>query len=546
MRSGDLCGGKFGRFAVLAHFDPDSVLDPYLNRLVTQLASHCQEVYIVSTSGAEVDRTRLPDNVTVVQRPNRGYDFGSYKVGILRIPDLWHAREIIVVNDSFYTTRRFDLARILASMDDSADIWALCESWQITHHLQSYFLLVRRAAIRSGWMHQYLSRIHQVRDKMQLIVRLEIGLTQSAKAAGLRCKALHSLSVDRMLANIPGRLTRWHRPSNPSHRHPDLLAAAWGVVKVDLLRLGIWKGAPGQLFGTQGDVPPPELAHLERTRARYEQRKLTQGTVSTADRFVPDAVLGRDKAATIAVALHLFFVELTSEFVRAFARIPFRFDLYISICDHAHMDAVIEAFRPVCNQLHVYVVENRGRDVRPFLAIASSGALDAYTCVLKLHGKKSAYSAKGNTWRTELLNGLIGEAARCAAIIDAFMADETLGIAAPAEQYVSSDQYWGGNRESMKAIARRMGAPTLADKLFFVAGTMFWYRPKALNALVHAVPLDQFEPERGQRDATMAHAFERMVCLAAQASGFRCAPAEHPTESLDGQQVRDHRVAVLA
>ena len=50
---------------------------------------------------------------------------------------------------------------------------------------------------------------------------------------------------------------------------------------------------------------------------------------------------------------------------------------------------------------------------------------------------------------------------------------------------------------------------------------MFWYKPRAMLWL-HDIPdeLLSFEDEAGQRDATLAHAFERIFCNIAKHAGY--------------------------
>ena len=56
----------------------------------------------------------------------------------------------------------------------------------------------------------------------------------------------------------------------------------------------------------------------------------------------------------------------------------------------------------------------------------------------------------------------------------------------------------------------------------FFAGTMFAARSVALEpAMSLAISPDQFEPETGQVDGTLAHALERIFTLSACAARFR-------------------------
>lgn len=54
----------------------------------------------------------------------------------------------------------------------------------------------------------------------------------------------------------------------------------------------------------------------------------------------------------------------------------------------------------------------------------------------------------------------------------------------------------------------------------FVAGSMFWFRPEAMLLFSRLATAQDFEPELGQIDGTLAHALERMTIIAARASGY--------------------------
>jgi lipopolysaccharide biosynthesis protein len=56
----------------------------------------------------------------------------------------------------------------------------------------------------------------------------------------------------------------------------------------------------------------------------------------------------------------------------------------------------------------------------------------------------------------------------------------------------------------------------------FPAGSMFWFRVAALAGLDDFILAeDDFEPECGQTDGTLAHAVERLVALFAEQRGYR-------------------------
>ena len=172
------------------------------------------------------------------------------------------------------------------------------------------------------------------------------------------------------------------------------------------------------------------------------------------------------------------------------------------------------------------VRENRGRDILPFLHVASRLLDEGEDIVLKLHTKRSSHRTDGDAWRRELL-GLLFAADRAPRILAAFASDPSLGMVAPEGHVQLLAHYPGANTDAVEYLARRIGveAPNQATTSF-VAGSMFWCRLEALRSLLDA-HLDEweFEMESGQVDGTFAHAVERIMSMAVQASGYHATTA---------------------
>ena len=169
----------------------------------------------------------------------------------------------------------------------------------------------------------------------------------------------------------------------------------------------------------------------------------------------------------------------------------------------------------------VDVYENRGRDILPFLQTAARLRDEGTEVVLKLHTKHSPHRSDGNVWRTELLRALASRA-RASRILDRFHCDENLGIVAAEGHIQPLTYYWGANAGHVRHLLERLGQPLVEpDRATFVAGSMFWCRLAALDPLLDAgIAPDEFEPELGQVDGTLAHAMERVMGLCVEASGM--------------------------
>jgi lipopolysaccharide biosynthesis protein len=185
----------------------------------------------------------------------------------------------------------------------------------------------------------------------------------------------------------------------------------------------------------------------------------------------------------------------------------------------------------------IEVAENRGRDVLPFLRVASRLRSEGEDLVLKLHTKQSPHITDGGRWRQELVQGLLADAP---SVLAGFESDALLGLVAVEAHHPPLAQAWGANEDTMRALAVRLGIRDPdATRDRFPSGTMFWARLAALSPLLDAhLAESDFEAEAGQVDGTLAHAIERMVGIAVDAAGFRVTNCPASVET--GRALRDY------
>jgi len=180
------------RLCVFSHFDPLDRVDPHvLHHLRALQALGCDVVFVTPCRElTESDRAQLLTIChKVILRRNLGYDFGSYRAGILEMADAHDYEQIVLVNDSVYGPLH-DLKGIFDEFARrDVDIWSITDSFEHEYHLQSYFLVFRRSAWRHPLIQQFWRRLWLVNGKRAAIHLYEIGLSRVAKRARLRLEA---------------------------------------------------------------------------------------------------------------------------------------------------------------------------------------------------------------------------------------------------------------------------------------------------------------------------------------------------------------------
>ena len=173
--------------------------------------------------------------------------------------------------------------------------------------------------------------------------------------------------------------------------------------------------------------------------------------------------------------------------------------------------------------IEVYEVENRGRDVLPFLKVLPKVIEDGNEFILKVHTKKSLHRADGDKWRQELYAQLLSFPMYVRAL-RYFEEDQDLAMVAPDGSLAPLSYYWGSNRSNVLSLCNGYGVNFEKNKnCQFVAGTMFIARSSMFKKLLlnKRVNAESFEDECGQVDGTVAHAYERFFGIYSNNLNFR-------------------------
>ena len=233
------------------------------------------------------------------------------------------------------------------------------------------------------------------------------------------------------------------------------------------------------------------------------------------------ALLPEQTRALPCLVIHAWYADVLEEMLQVVGQSGCDFHLVITTSPERE-DAVRRALEQHAARFpgaEVHVFENRGRDIRPFLHVASRLIDDGWRTVLKLHTKRSTHRGDGEAWRRDLLDRLVAPS-RIRLLVEAFEQRADLGVIAPEGHVQPLDYFWGANEQRVRQLCTRIGIPAPATETdTFVAGSMFWIRLESLRPVLDAHLDDwEFEQERGQIDGTMAHAVERVISLAVRSA----------------------------
>jgi lipopolysaccharide biosynthesis protein len=233
---------------------------------------------------------------------------------------------------------------------------------------------------------------------------------------------------------------------------------------------------------------------------------------------------GAPSGARVLVVAHVYYPEVWFDIEDRLVRIPEPHDLVVSLVA-GRADFLAAEIRERLPHAIIHHVENRGRDLGSLVELANAGLFDGYDAILKVHTKRSPHRIDGDAWRVALLDGLLPSPEGIHRMIELLRHDASVGLVVPSGS-LHGPETWGSNQVLVEALAARIPFAFDPDALRYPAGSMYWARPWVLRRLADLRLGDEhFEPEASHVDGSTAHALERFVGVAAQASGLEVVDA---------------------
>lgn len=228
----------------------------------------------------------------------------------------------------------------------------------------------------------------------------------------------------------------------------------------------------------------------------------------------------------VAIQIHLFYEDLIKDVINKTNNIPVKFDLYISIVFPENYQNIINYIKRFsnANYFEILNVENKGRDVLPFLnQMKTKFKLYKYLC--HLHTKKTKKVPEiGFLWRNYLFNNLLGNTRIITKILYDFENNNELGFLFPETFFGIIKFFFKATKEHKKwmnfIVSKLFPNYKIDGKFIYPAGNMFWAKIKAIYQIFNVDLSEYFPDEKNQTDDTIMHGIERIWLFLVKYNNF--------------------------
>lgn len=192
---------KFNRLAVFASFNKDGLILDYVVYYLTELKKVVDGIIFVTDNPilpSELDK--IKDIVIYAQcQRHAEYDFGSYKRGFFWAKNkglLNNCEELVFCNDSCYGPF-YPFSEMFDTMAKrTCDFWGMTKNIDISEHIQSYFLLLKKQVFNSPDFIKFFKNIKRQNNVSKVIKKYEIGLSKFLFSCGYTADCYISYQYD--------------------------------------------------------------------------------------------------------------------------------------------------------------------------------------------------------------------------------------------------------------------------------------------------------------------------------------------------------------
>ena len=232
----------------------------------------------------------------------------------------------------------------------------------------------------------------------------------------------------------------------------------------------------------------------------------------------------------LAVHLHIYYASmwpLMQQYLSNIGDCPHR--LFVTMPkENAGLAGEIQRF---CPESKIYITENRGYDVGPFIHFLHQINLQDYDYILKIHTKSlsaphttvtlNGYRFTQKAWTLALLDGLLGTPQIFKDNIRRLQTQPGTGMIASPYFIIRQPLCSASMVPAIENVMGKLGYICPPD-IPFVAGTMFLVRSRLMQKIKENFSLTDFPlTVRGVKDETPAHVFERVFGCVTEAAGYK-------------------------
>lgn len=528
------------RLAFYTFWEKDGIVRKYVFTYLKGLQEVADKIIVIANGKLSSEGKEKLEKlgVTVLQRENKGFDFGAWKAAFefLGWDEVLKFDELVLTNCSNYSPV-YPFSGVFRRMENNlCDFWGLTQHQEVKNaliiagdkdsyirrHIQSFFIVIRQKVILSEKFSSYWADRVEAENLKQEICEHETKFTEYLESAGFSWDTVFKPKGE----------------FNPSfYQATEYIDAGYPLVKRKLFNSPsfVWTDH------TRGDTPSKVLEKLE--KLDYPVDEIFEDLLGTSclsvlnrdihfNKFIPDNssediddVL-KDKK--IAVVFFAYYPDIASRYLPYILNLPKTAHICLISTRQDTLDSYSELFRKYDLDFVCRIKPNKGRDFAAY-CITARDIFDKYDYICCVKDKKSpqissliAESFDKQCWDSVLFSrDYVNNCLRL--LYDNLSAGMIFSPPPNFGPYTSVGNEMSHNEEHISYLWKelKLRIPKEESELVAPFGSIFWIKSATARTLLpHNWTYEEMPPEPIGPDGTLLHGLERIWAYAAQNDRF--------------------------
>lgn len=525
------------RLGIFFCYDKEGIIDDYVLHFLDDICQNLEEISIVSngdlTDFSQEKLKKYTDNL--IFRQNHGFDAAAWRdvmVNHYGFENLLEFDEIVLFNDSFFGPI-YSFNKMFDEMQkENIDFWGitehaeapnsnkLCPYKKPPHHIQTYFLVLRRNLVKSHEFQDYWKNLPDYKTHKELTYKHEVVFTKYFSDLGYKWKVYIPLS-DEDLKQKNMDLLSFDMYDMIANRDVPIL-------KRDAFKIGremhLYYNLANDLSKTIDYVKENtnyDVTLIYKYLLRIMDPNEIVNVLNLIRIFPKNQICPYQTDKKVLAIIHVYYDDLWEYDFKYLKNIPEYVDILITTDTDNKKEFFEEnVARHLKNNTKVIKIYSRGRDMASLL-VASRDIVKNYDYFCFMHDKKPHANdvvTWAKTFRDVLWESNLASESYVNNIIREFDENSSIGLIVPPRIYHGNffhgyiNNYWVENFDLVLNLLEQMGINTPINKSNppLSLGNCFWAKYDALEPIFDLyLDYTDFSQEPMPLDGTISHAIER-------------------------------------
>ena len=240
---------KKNKNLLIAHYHKSGEIREDLLSFIKESKKSFNKIFLISTKLKKSENEKINKYVKIINRPNYGFDFYSYKIGIKELFKNKKIKEksiFFVASSLFFINPKKLINKFNSTKNLDKKIFGLTKSWEIEEHLQTDIFSIPTTYFEDKKFYNWWKKIDKFKKKSTIIGKYELGFSQFMRRNNLTYDCWFKENINdypdnhlklfkKKIKNFFFKKIKTYK-KNPTHFYSKNILKNYGIIKIDLIK----------------------------------------------------------------------------------------------------------------------------------------------------------------------------------------------------------------------------------------------------------------------------------------------------------------------